>query len=648
MAIKSAFEQVTKVGGLSQRNFKAYHAMNAVSNYVANQGHSIKQQVEQTARQQAQQNTVDKDTSRVMRKTAIYSAPIMVATVGSLMAVENYKHAMQRNYDAVSNLGDRSADLSQKLEQAGMVQNPDLKDPGLNSVFGGGDGPTVLSAGGDTYSSIGRMTSFNNGYNVTQIDMQGFAMDKHFSFFDKNGKFNPSVTLNTNTKDFVNINTVTNKGDILKSKELTISKRNEIANNLKGFESKVWNKFEPSSLGKGRNAFHYQVNGTILQVTNMNGEAKAAADMYNNLLRYNRMQKLKGKGDFLDKELKSKVEELRDAAKNLDKAKKQLKGMPKKFGKSAFRSVMAASGIEQSEAVKGGRLGMSFVRGGKVIYKAGMPIGTGLSKFAINTTYKGVSTVGNAILAKMGKNFRIPVFDKPLTEFIKGKIVALRRKVFSAPVALVGKLVEISPLGNTIIGKRIQNRLTYSFARIGGMDKELAKVALKAANKAVGKGVVGKGVQKIATKAANTAAGKVVGKVGRFAGKAVSGVTNVILAPFRFIGRALNQLKRAFGFILKKIIVLIMAIWAGLLLIEAAFGVLFALFGAEDDKQNYVDMYTASSIEEWNTKSQTIMDTLHSCHEDQMSKLSEMAQSYEVADIQYPAGEQENYTVEFL
>ena len=627
-----AFEHVPISGGLTTGNLKAYKTLNAVSAYISGQGESLKKQAEHAARENARENTVDKETSQVVRKTALYTAPVLIATVNSTMAVENYKHAMQRNFDAVSNLGDNASKLSQKLEEAGMVKNPDVK---LN---GSTIDPAILSGGAQTYSSMGRMTQFNNGYTVTQIDMQGFASEKKFSlgYHDDEGNWHKcaKVSVDTSGKDFVSIMSVDNKGNIIETKGLSLDRQKEIANNLKDYKGKnVWGKFEPSSLGKNRDAFHYRVQGTSLQVVNMNGEARAVAEMYQNLLRYNR----KKGGNFLDKELEKQVKELKDAAKNLDKAKRQLSGVPKRLGGSVAR--VATSELEQSEAMKGFRLGNSLARGTGVVIKAGKPIAAGASRFAIDNAYKGVTKVGNAILKKMGKDFRIPVLKNGLTGFIRQKIVNLRK--FNR--VRVGRLIQISPLGNTIVGKRLQNRMIFSIAKLEGLDKALAKEGLKAANKALGKSVIGKGVQKVANKAASTAVGKVVGKVGKVATGAIKGVTNVVLAPFKFMARAMNALKRAIGKVLITVFKFVIIPWAALLLLEMGFGVLAGMFAQQDDIDNYNDMYTASTIEEWNTKSQTIIDTLHSCHEDELDTLSEMQQKYEVADIQYPSGEKENY-----
>lgn len=650
MAIKSAFEHVVVPGGLSERNLKAYRTMSAVSNAASNVKDSIGNQVKNQVRENAQENTVDKETSKVIRSSAIYAVPVLTATVGSVMAVENYKRAMQRNFDAVKNLDGNASKLSQKLAEAGMVRNPDMTNEGLNSVFGNGSGPTVISAGGDTMSPIGRMTQFNDGYTVTEIDMQGFAMKKKIDVgisFDTSGKIpklvlsGPKITLDESTKDYVKISAVSPKGEASVITQLTDAKRNEIANNLKGFEKNVWGKFEPSSLGKNRDAFHYKVDGTILRVTNMNGEAKAAAEMYTNLLRYNKRRSRIDGTDFLDEKLKKQVKELRDAAKNLDKAKKQLKGIPKKLGRRSLR--ILTKELEQSDAAKGYRLGRSMVGGARTVIKAGTPIGVGVSRFAVNYLYNGTAKLSNVILKKLGKDFKIPVFKDGLTTVLRRRITLMRARGKATVKAIGAALLNATPLGNTVFGQKITNRIAISIAKDFGLDKALAKTALKAANKAVGKGVVGKAVEKAAQKAANTAVGKVVGKVGKFAGKAITGATNVVLAPFRFLGRALNAFKRAFGFILKKIILPILAVWALLLLLEMFFMMLLGLFTAQSDEESLANMYTASKVTEWNEKSKLVIDTLHSCHEDQMAELKELAGKYEVADIQYPAGEQENY-----
>lgn len=154
-----------------------------------------------------------------------------------------------------------------------------------------------------------------------------------------------------------------------------------------------------------------------------------------------------------------------------------------------------------------------------------------------------------------------------------------------------------------------------------------------------------------------------VGQLGRSVATKVGKVTNKLTSPFRFVKRKIDAIKRklantilgkfftkifakvseVFGKIMitvmKYLFIAIIAILTFFLLLQITYYALLFV----DSMTTWTDRFTLCGTSDYEKKAKKFMKALEDCHEEQLNELKDLQATYEVADIEYPSGENENY-----
>ncbi len=420
-----------------------------------------------------------------------------------------------------------------------------------------------------------------------------------------------------------------------------------------------------------------------LEMRNLQNDPNAVTDLYK--LMATRIRQNGGK--ITDPVLKAQIAATK-RAKTLSNNYKRLHS-PKRFVRTG--SKILTKPFQQSETMKGISMSRNMVMGVVGLKMVANP--------AFNTAYNAsVMILKQARVNAFAKEYNITkqsarkaintnhgIYQKWLSKTGRGKLpdkVRLR-DFLKNPVVSHAKMALKKDFSNFLLNRsknilknesanfatkffaeRLQNRANYM---AGNIEKDVLKHLNKLSGKAF-RHIAGQKAGELAGKAgAKFAATKVGSAVTNAAGKAgakiaatktfgvavktYKGASKAIGATNMFFKAIGAALKEAIGAIASKIALAIAFVGKILL---AAVGIFVSFFillqlalvvvNQYYELTAYVDrfqsFYTTALFD---TNEETFIKMLRECHDERLAELRKIQKSYEVGDIQYPSGEQENY-----